>query len=241
MIIFPAIDLFDGKVVRLTQGDYGRRRDYALSPLDAAKAFLDSGCSCIHVVDLEGAKAGEPRHLDTLSQIAALGLFVQYGGGLRSAEAVARALSAGAGRVMAGSLIFKDIERAGRLAERFGEKIMAAIDIKDKKVVHSGWLEGTELSAAEAAERLSAMGFSSFLVTQTERDGMMAGTDAEEYRELAAPGRFIAAAGGVTSPRDISELAAAGVNAAVIGKSLYEGGITVCEALAAAQTASKAR
>ncbi|MEG1824510.1 MAG: 1-(5-phosphoribosyl)-5-[(5-phosphoribosylamino)methylideneamino] imidazole-4-carboxamide isomerase [Cloacibacillus sp.] len=235
MIILPAIDLYEGRVVRLTQGDYMRRRDYALSPIEAAKAFIDSGCSAIHVVDLEGAKAGEPRHLEVLSQIAALGLFVQYGGGLRSAVAVAEALSAGAGRVMAGSLIFKEIEQAETLAARFGEKIMAAIDIKDKKVVHSGWLEATNLSAKEAVSTLEAKGFTSFLVTQTERDGMMEGTEAADYAPLSAPGRFIAAAGGVTTPRDISNLAAVGVNAAVIGKSLYEGRMTICEAITAAQ------
>lgn len=233
MIILPAIDLYGGRVVRLTQGDYARRRDYALSPLDAAKSFKDAGCPYIHIVDLEGAKVGEPRHLNVLAEIAALGLFVQYGGGLRSAGAVADALSAGAGRVMAGSLIFKDMERASALSARFGEKIMAAVDIKGGKVVHSGWLESTELSAAEAVSGLSEMGFSSFLVTQTERDGMMSGTEASVYEALTARGRFLAAAGGVTDLHDIRALAAAGVDAAVIGKSLYEGGITLAEALAA--------
>ncbi|MCQ4764327.1 1-(5-phosphoribosyl)-5-[(5-phosphoribosylamino)methylideneamino]imidazole-4-carboxamide isomerase [Cloacibacillus evryensis] len=231
MKIFPAVDLYEGKVVRLTQGDYSRRRVYELSPLDAAKSFRDAGCPRIHVVDLEGAWAGEPKHLKELSAIASLGLFVQYGGGLRSAEAVARAVSAGAGRVMAGSLIFKDLGRASELSARFGDKIMAAVDIKNGKVVHSGWLAATEFSAAEAVDKLFAMGFSSFLVTQTERDGMMSGTDASVYGSLAARGRFIAAAGGVTDLHDIRALAAAGVDAAVVGKSLYEGGITLAEAL----------
>ena len=110
---------------------------------------------------------------------------------------------------------------------------MAAVDIQGGKVVHSGWLESTELSAAEAVSGLSEMGFSSFLVTQTERDGMMSGTEASVYEALTARGRFLAAAGGVTDLHDIRALAAAGVDAAVIGKSLYEGGITLAEALAA--------
>ena len=233
MIILPAIDLYDGKVVRLTQGDYSRRREYQLSPVEAAKGFMAAGCAHIHVVDLEGAKEGVPKHLKELSEIAALGFFVQYGGGLRSAESVACALEAGADRVMAGSLIFKDMERASELSARFGEKIMAAVDLRGGRVVHSGWLESTALDAAEAVNRLSGMGFSSFLVTQTERDGMMAGTDASVYEALAARGRFIAAAGGVTDLQDIRALAAAGVDAAVIGKSLYEGGITLAEAMKA--------
>ena len=233
MKIFPAIDLYGGKVVRLKRGDYSQMRDYETSPLDAAKSFMDAGCRQIHVVDLEGAKAGVPKHLKILSEIASLGLFVQYGGGLRSADAIASAINAGAGRVMAGSIIFKDMEGAPELAARFGERIMAAVDVKGGKVVHSGWLTRTELSAAEAVEKLSAVGFSSFLVTLTERDGMMEGTDASLYAPLAAPGRFIAAAGGVTNLRDVRALAEVGVDAAVIGKSLYEGGVSLRELLAA--------
>lgn len=229
--IFPAIDLYAGNVVRLTQGDYSRMRRYDVSPLDVSKRFIDAGCRQIHVVDLEGAKAGEPRHLGVLSELAGLGLFVQYGGGLRSADSVAAALDAGAGRVMAGSIIFKDVEKAADLSARFGERIMAAVDVKNGKVVHSGWLSETGLSARAAVEKLSSAGFSSFLVTRTEFDGMMNGTDAAWYASFTAPGRFIAAAGGVTSLRDILALSEAGVDAAVIGKSLYEGGVTLKEAM----------
>ena len=133
MIVFPAVDLYGGRVVRLLRGDYSKMRGYAVDPVEAAKGFRDAGCLQIHIVDLEGAKAGEPKHLDALEKIAALGLFVQYGGGLRSADAVARALNSGASRVMAGSLIFKDMRRAPELAARFGGKIMAAVDVKEGK------------------------------------------------------------------------------------------------------------
>ena len=229
--IFPAIDLYAGNVVRLTQGDYSRMQRYDVSPSDAAKRFIDAGCKQIHVVDLEGAKAGEPRHLGVLSELAGLGLFVQYGGGLRSADSVAAALDARAGRVMAGSNRFQDVEKAEDISARFGERIMAAVDVKNGKVVHSGWLSETGLSARAAVEKLSSAGFSSFLVTRTEFDGMMNGTDAAWYASFTAPGRFIAAAGGVTSLRDILALSEAGVDAAVIGKSLYEGGVTLKEAM----------
>ena len=239
MKIFPAIDLYGGKVVRLTQGDYGRKRQYGVTPLEAAQAYKDAGCENIHIVDLEGAEKGVPCHLDALSGIAALGMFTQYGGGLRTADAVASAIESGAARVMAGSLIFRHIEAAGSLAERFGEKIMAAADIKNGKVVHSGWLQASDIGPAEAVAKLAGLGFTSFLVTLTEKDGMMQGTDPEFYKTLVRPGITIAAAGGITSEKDIAALAAAGVNAAVIGKSLYEGGITIEGALKAAGERNK--
>ena len=232
--IFPAIDLYDGKVVRLTQGDYAKKRQYSVTPIEAAKSFMDAGCENIHIVDLEGAEKGFPCHLDALCEIASLGMFTQYGGGLRSAEAVAAAVDSGAARVMAGSLIFRHIEAAGPLAERFGEKIMAAADIKNGKVAHSGWLQSSDIGPEEAVAQLAALGYKSFLVTLTEKDGMMQGTDPEFYKRLVRPGITIAAAGGITSEKDISALSAAGVNAVVIGKSLYEGGITIKGALKAA-------
>ena len=239
MEIFPAIDLYGGKVVRLTQGDYARRREYSLSPKEAALAFRDAGCRNIHIVDLEGAKAGEPKHLSMLEEIAELGFFIEYGGGLRSEASIASAIEAGASRVMAGSLIFTAMEKADTLARRFGEKLMPAVDLRNGVVVHSGWLAATELSPAEAIKQLASVGFTSFLVTQTEKDGMMKGTDTELYRSLTAHGLSIAAAGGVTTAADIKGLAQAGVSAAIIGKSLYEGGITLAEALCAAGEAAK--
>lgn len=239
MIIFPAVDLYGGKTVRLIKGDYGRMNEYAIDPVDAAKSFLDAGCRQIHIVDLEGAKCGEPKHLSVLEKISALGFFVQYGGGLRNADAVAAAIDAGASRVMAGSLIFRDMARAPELAARFGGRIMAAVDIKDGKAAYSGWYEKSSLDAYEAVEKLSEAGFSSFLVTLTEYDGTMRGTDADFYRPLVSEGRYIAAAGGVTGESDIAALARAGVDAAVIGKSLYEGGITLAGALKAAELAKK--
>ena len=233
MRIFPAIDLFEGHTVRLTEGDFTRRSYYDISPLDAAKQFKDSGCRDIHIVDLEGAKKGSPCNLKILEQIAALGLFIQYGGGLRSESSVQSALNSGADRVMIGSLIFKDPKRAPYIAETFKETAMPAIDIKNGKVAHSGWLEQTDITAEEAVDKLSACGFSAFLVTDTERDGKMSGSSAELYKKLIGEGREIVAAGGITKVRDIEEMALAKVGGAVIGKSLYEGGITLEEALAA--------
>ena len=234
MILFPAIDLFGGNVVRLTKGDFSKRKDYALSPLETAKNFLDAGCTYIHIVDLEGAKEGRPCHLEVLEQIASLGMFVQYGGGLRSEGSIRDALSAGADRVMIGSLLFKDDDMPCHIASEFGPAAMPAIDVKAGKVVHSGWLSETDMGPKEAIARLRNTGFSIFLVTNIDRDGMMSGTDTELYKELTEGKNDIVAAGGITTVNDIISLKALGLAGAIVGKSLYEGGITISDALLAA-------
>lgn len=233
MILLPAIDLFGGKVVRLTQGNFDSRRDYDMTPLEAAKGFMDQGCGYIHVVDLEGAKVGHPCHLKVLEEIAKLGMYVQYGGGLRSENAIADALSAGTDRVMVGSLLFTDKDAPARIFDRFGSAIMPSVDVKAGKVVHSGWLKGTEATPLDEIKRLQTNGYNVFLVTDTERDGKMSGTRKELYAPLTSDSHEIVAAGGITSVKDLKELASVGVGAAIIGKSLYEGGITLQEALAA--------
>lgn len=234
MILFPAIDLFGGRVVRLSAGDFERKTDYGGDVLDTAKKYRDAGCRQIHVVDLEGAKTGRPCHLKELEQIAALGMFVQYGGGLRSVEAAESARRAGADRLMIGSLLFKNEEMPPLLAEKFGAAAMPAVDVRDGEVVLSGWLEGSGLKLAETVRRLAAVGFSAFLVTDTERDGLLCGVRPGFYQPLLGEGYEIVAAGGVTTAADIAGLAAIGVGGAVVGKGLYEGTVTIEAALAAA-------
>lgn len=235
MILFPAIDLFGGKVVRLFEGDFARKTDYDITAADAAKKYRDAGCTHIHIIDLEGAKLGRPCHLKELEKIAGLGMFIQYGGGLRSAEAVRQAADAGAGRVMIGSLLFKNEEMPSLLAAEFGAAAMPAIDVRGGRVVHSGWLEGTGMKPGEAIKKLSAVGFSVFLVTDTERDGLLQGIRDGFYEPLMGEGYEIVAAGGVTTARDIAKLAKLGVGGAVVGKSLYEGKVTIEAALAASR------
>lgn len=235
MILFPAIDLFGGKVVRLSAGDFAKKTAYGVTAEEAAKRYRDAGCTHIHIVDLEGAKTGRPGHLRELEKIAALGIFVQYGGGLRSAEAVQSAADAGADRIMVGSLLFQNGDMPRLLAEKFAARVMPAIDVRGGLVVHSGWLETSELKPLELVKKLSAAGFSSFLVTDTERDGLLRGISGGFYEPLLAPEYEITAAGGVTTARDIAALARMGVAGAVVGKSLYEGKLTVGEALAAAK------
>jgi len=237
LIIFPAIDLYGGRVVRLEEGDFTKKTFYG-NPLDTAKSFRDAGCGYIHVVDLEGAEAGEPRHLDELGRIAGLGLFVQYGGGLRSRQGIAAAIDSGARRVMVGSLLFAEPNAAASIADMFGNTVMPAIDVRKGRVVHSGWLRKTSLAPSEVIKSMRDAGFTAFLVTNTERDGLMRGVDADFYKPLLGEGYDIVAAGGITSAKDIAALAKIGVGGAVIGKSLYEGGITLAQALDAARNAA---
>lgn len=234
MILFPAIDLFGGRVVRLTKGDFSTIRDYGVTPSEMAKGFLDAGCSHIHIVDLEGAKEGRPCHLQVLEEISSLGMFVQYGGGLRSEGSIRDAISAGADRVMIGSLLFTDEDMPYRLASEFGPAAMPAIDVRRGRVVHSGWLSETDMTPEEALDWLRKTGFSIFLVTNTDRDGLMSGTDTELYRKLTGSRNDIVAAGGITSVNDITSLNILGLAGAIVGKSLYEGGITISDALKAA-------
>ena len=233
MIFFPAIDLFGGDVIRLTKGDFSKKKNYGLPPLETAKSFFDAGCTHIHIVDLEGAKSGKPCHLDVLEKIASLGMFVQYGGGLRSKGNIRDALRAGADRVMVGSLLFKDDDMPCRIASQFGPAVMPAIDVRAGKVVHSGWLSETTITPKDALTRLRETGFSIFLVTNTDLDGMMSGTDPELYRGLSQDNNDIVAAGGITTAEDIISLKAVGAAGAIVGKSLYEGGITIADALRA--------
>ena len=233
MIIFPAIDLFDGKVVRLSEGDFARKTEYGLTPLDAAKSYRESGCGHIHVVDLEGAECGFPRHLKELEEIASLGMFVQFGGGLRSVGAIRQAVSSGADRLMIGSLLFKNEEMPQILMDTFGDVAMPAIDVRDGQIVSSGWLEATGRNPGELIKKLNLIGFKAFLVTDTERDGLLQGVRKGFYEPLVGGGYEIIAAGGITTVSDIACLAGLGIGGAVVGKALYEGRITIEEAKAA--------
>lgn len=239
MILFPAIDLYGGKVVRLSEGDFARKTNYDMTVQDVSKKYRDAGCTHIHIVDLEGAKTGSPCHLKELEEIASLGMFVQFGGGLRSVEEAKHAVDAGAGRVMIGSLLFKNDDMPRLLIEKFGNKVMPAIDVKGGQVVFSGWMQGSGQIPAEIIKKLSTIGFSAFLVTDTERDGLLQGTRDGFYEPMLGEGREIVAAGGVTTANDVAKLAALGVAGAVIGKGLYEGRVTIEAALAAARGESQ--
>lgn len=231
MIVLPAIDLYGGKVVRLSKGDFSQRTDYEVDPCEAARRFLDEGCSHLHIVDLEGAKTGEPKHLGILSRIAELGLCIEYGGGLRTPEAIRDALNAGSARVMVGSLLFRSEDMPRDIFSRFGVAVMPSIDVRQNKVVHSGWLSETDMVPNDCLRMLRGIGYKTFLVTGVERDGMLAGPDLDLYRPLVGEGGRIVAAGGVTTVGDIENLKSIGLSGAVIGKALYEKDFDLGEAL----------
>ncbi len=236
MILLPAIDLYGGKVVRLSKGDFDARTEYGGAPRDVAARYAEAGCEWIHIVDLEGAKEGAPRHLGVLEELRGLGLRVEYGGGLRRKEDLRAARDAGAERLMAGSILFRreGIER--ELFDDFGTAIMPSIDVKDGEVAVAGWMEGTGMDAETCLRRLCAVGYRTFLVTAVERDGMLAGPDLSLYRALSgvdAEARIVAA-GGVSTVEDIPRLRALGLYGAVVGKALYETDFDLPRAIAAA-------
>jgi phosphoribosylformimino-5-aminoimidazole carboxamide ribotide isomerase len=242
MILLPAIDLYGGKAVRLKRGDFSLKTEYDADPCEAARAFADAGCGHLHIVDLEGAESGEPRHLEVLAEMSGIGMQLQYGGGLRSKDAVKRALGAGASKVMVGSLLFRGDEAAEELFSEFGAAIVPSVDVRDGAVVVSGWTERTALPPGPCVERFSRIGFKRFLITSVEKDGMLEGPDVGLYGEIlsgvgpAAGDIEIIAAGGVAATGDIKRLKDAGVFGAVVGKALYEprGGVRfdLAEALA---------
>ena len=233
MKVWPAIDLYEGKVVRLTRGEFSARTDYAENPLAVAGAFIAAGCQRLHVVDLEGAKLGEPCHAGLLPGLSALGLSIRYGGGLRSAGSIDRILSSGASFAMVGSLLFSSPKAQEELYERFGERIIPAVDVKGGHVSIRGWTEELELSPKEVLKGLFSAGFRRILVTAVDRDGTGMGPDLELYRELrkAVPGIAFTAAGGIASLEDLKALVKMGLSDAVVGKALYEGRLTLEQAL----------
>lgn len=239
--IFPAIDLREGRAVRLIQGDPARQEVVAADPLEAARGFVAEGARALHVVDLDGAFAGRPQQLPLLQAIAAaVPVPVQFGGGLRREEDVRQALAAGASRVVVGTRALEQGFFTGLLAAHGPERIVAGIDARGEEVAVAGWREGSGVLLQEAARRLATWGCRLAVYTQVRRDGMLAGPDLEGLEVVAAEGLAVIASGGVTTEADIAALAAragGGVCGAILGRALYAGRITLSAALRAAQGA----
>jgi len=233
MIVFPAMDLYGGEIVRLRQGKFSDRTVYPAKIAETAKSFLEAGSEWIHLIDLQGAEEGAPRHLSVVGRLKETGLLVQYGGGLRSEEDIAAAFEAGADRLYLGSILVKDRFLAGRVYDAYGSKVIPAVDIRNGDVVISGWKEAGGIAPEALIERLRAIGYRLFLVTAVHRDGMETGPDREMYRRLLVrfPDIGIIAAGGLSSLEDIRNLKEDGLAGAVLGRSLYEGSILLKDAL----------
>jgi phosphoribosylformimino-5-aminoimidazole carboxamide ribotide isomerase len=235
--LLPAIDLRGGQVVRLQQGDFARETAYDGDPVAVASRFAALGATWLHVVDLDGARAGEPRQLELAAAIVAEThgrSHVEVGGGLRTAVAVAGALGTGAARVAVGTAALRDPAFAADLVDRYGpERIVASIDIRDGLALGEGWREGAAgVPAVEAIETLAATGIDTFEVTAIERDGSLEGPDLALLRSLVAldRGRIIAS-GGISSIEDVLDVQAAGCGGAIVGKAIYEGHIDLAHLL----------
>jgi phosphoribosylformimino-5-aminoimidazole carboxamide ribotide isomerase len=238
LILYPAIDIRDGKAVRLVQGDYERETAYDDDPVVAARRWVDGGARWLHVVDLDGARAGEPVNLEHVRRIvAAVNVPVQLGGGLRDSKKVEEAISSGAERVVLGTAAVRDPEMAAAIAAAHGGRVVASVDARSGKVAAEGWTEASELGVAEVVEALAGRGISRFVYTPVEVDGMMEGPDLDSLREVArATDGEVIYSGGVGSIDDLRALAGLGLDnlgGVIVGRALYEQRFTVAEARAA--------
>ena len=237
MLIYPAIDLYGGKAVRLYKGDYAQMTVYNEDPVAVARDFQASGASCIHLVDLEGAKSGTTPNLETVCAIKKeTGLFCEIGGGIRSMEVVSRYLDAGLDRVILGTAAVTDPAFLQAAVAKYGEKIAVGIDIKDGFVAIRGWTEKSEKDAPEFAAQMQNLGVKTLICTDISKDGAMEGANHGLYKTLSERfGMQIIASGGVSSMEDVKRLAAMDLHGAIIGKAYYTGAIKLKEAIEVAK------
>ena len=233
MELIPAIDLIEGKCVRLTQGDYSTRKVYNEDPLEIALQFENVGVGRLHVVDLDGAKAGKIVNYKVLERLASrTRLTIDFGGGLKSDEDLRIAFDSGAQMVTGGSIAVKNPARfLSWLGQYGGERIILGADAKDKKIAVSGWEEGTDLQLIPFVKDYQAKGVQKIICTDISRDGMLQGPAIDLYKEIKeeVEGLYIIASGGVSSMRDIERLDEAGIPAVIFGKAIYEGRIQMKE------------
>lgn len=229
--IIPAIDLIDGKCVRLSQGDYSRVTSYRADPADMARMMADAGLMRIHVVDLDGAKAGEPRNLRTLERIASVsGIRAEWGGGIKDDQALTDVFNAGAAYAVIGSVAARHPELMARwLDRRGGDRIILGADLRGGKVAVAGWLEESQAGVDDLLALFLPHGLSQSIVTEISRDGMMAGPDFDLYVRLQSsyPSVSFTVSGGISGMADIERAAELGLRRVIIGKALYEGAVTL--------------
>ena len=230
MYIFPAIDLIDGKAVRLRKGDYNEVTVYSDSPADVAAGFEQKGARFLHVVDLDGAKDGTTANFQTVRDIIErTGLSVEIGGGVRDIERVKKYMDIGVDRVIIGTAAVTDPEFLAEAVKLYGDRIVVGVDVKDGFVAIKGWLEISEVSCFDFCEKLSKMGVNTVICTDISKDGMMSGTNVELYRQLKERfGMNIIASGGVSSIDDVR------IFGAIVGKALYTGDVDLERAISVA-------
>ncbi len=237
MKIFPAIDLYDGKAVRLFKGDYAQMTVYNEDPVAVARDFKAKGAECVHMVDLEGAKIGKPAHLDVVKRVVEeTGLFVEIGGGIRDMRTVEAYLSVGVGRVILGTAAVTDETFLKEALGRFGEKIAVGADVAEGKIAIKGWLEKSDYSADAFLGKMQSLGVKTIICTDISKDGAMKGANLAMYKEIGEKYAMdVVASGGVSTIGDVKALAELNTYGAIIGKAYYIGAIDLAEAIEVAK------
>lgn len=237
MLIFPAIDLYEGKAVRLYKGDYAQMTVYNDNPLEVARDFVAQGATHLHVVDLEGARSGETPNFETVRRLKAeTGLFCEVGGGVRSHAVIDRYREAGIDRIILGTAAVTEPGFVEEAVRRHGEHIAVGVDIKDGMVAVKGWTERSSLEAFDFCETMQKIGVKTLICTDISRDGAMQGTNLALYRALSRRCSLqIVASGGVSSIEDVKQLAAMELYGAIVGKAYYTGTLSLREAIEVAR------
>ena len=237
MNIFPAIDLFNGKAVRLLKGDYQKMTVYSENPLEVAKDFENSGAEFLHIVDLEGAKTGDTPNIGTIEKIVKnTSLFTEIGGGIRTLETVEKYVNIGVKRVILGTAAVNDEEFLISAVKKYGEKIAVGIDIKDGFVAIKGWTDLSKFTPFEFCEKMQNIGVKTIICTDVSKDGAMQGTNVDLYKEMSEKFNInIIASGGVSSIDDIKRLKNLEIYGAIIGKAYYTKAISLAEAIEVAK------
>ena len=237
MILYPAIDIRGGKAVRLAQGDYDRETAYDDDPVVAARRWVEGGASWLHVVDLDGARAGGPVNLEHVRRIvASVGVPLQLGGGLRDSGKVEEAFSSGVERVVLGTTAVRDPDLAAAIAAAHGDRVVVSVDSRSGRVAAEGWTESSDLDTREVVTALGERGVRRFVYTPVDVDGLMEGPDLDSLREVAAAtdARVIysGGVGSIDDLRALSELGLENLEGVIVGRALYEGRFTIAEAQA---------
>lgn len=231
MIIIPAIDIIDGKCVRLTKGDYSQKTTYNENPVEVAQMFEDAGFTHLHLVDLDGAKSGHILNDAVLKNVAnQTSLNVDFGGGVKTDEDISLAFESGAKQITGGSIAAKSPEMMSSWIKKFGaEKIILGADVNDRKIAVGGWLETTQLDLFDFLQSYVDQGISYVICTDIAKDGLLQGSSNELYQEIMEkfPSMKLIASGGVTTEEDLKELQKIGVYGAIVGKAIYEGHLSL--------------
>jgi len=235
MIIYPAIDLYEGKVVRLKRGDYAQKTVYSDDPVSVALGFKEAGATALHIVDLEGALNGKPANTDIIKQITMeTGLFIQVGGGIRTPKTIEDYIKAGVKRLILGTAVVSKPELMREMVSNFSEAVAVSVDIKDGFAAVKGWTELSDQDAIDFCGRAEELGVRTLICTDISKDGMQSGTNIELYKTLRQKLTLtLIASGGVTSINEIKTLSEIGMDGAILGKALYTGHIDLKKALQA--------